>query len=91
MVENKGLLTEEYKEAVYYAELGSPTKGKRVIDELVAKIKEVIEGAGLTPEEIVDLVWENAGEWNEAIASNFMKVAKAQLQAVKKAIDKEGV
>ena len=50
---DKGLLTtEEYKEAVYYAELGSPTKGKRVIDELVARIddyyKKPAEGLELT-------------------------------------------
>jgi len=32
-------LTEEYQEAVYWAELSSPVKGKRAIDELVAKIQ----------------------------------------------------
>jgi len=34
------LLTEEYQEAVYWAELSSPVKGKRAIDELVAKIQK---------------------------------------------------
>jgi hypothetical protein len=31
--------TEEYKEALYYAQLGSATKGKTVIDELVKAIR----------------------------------------------------
>ena len=30
---------EEYNEAIYYAELGSPTKGKAAIDRLVARIQ----------------------------------------------------
>jgi len=33
------LLIEEYKNAVYYAELGSPTKGKQAIDQLIAILK----------------------------------------------------
>ena len=33
--------SDEYNDAIYYAELGSPTKGKRVIDRLIAEVTAI--------------------------------------------------
>ena len=40
---------------------------------------KLAEQLRLTPEEIVNLVWKQAGEWNKAVEKCFMVVAEAQL------------
>jgi len=40
------LLNDEYQEAVYYAELGSPIKGRKAIDKLLAKARPRIYQEG---------------------------------------------
>ncbi len=54
--------------------------------QILAKIREVVEGAELTQQEIQDVVDEAWAEGNSPTASGW---CKAQLQAILKAIDEE--
>ncbi len=56
-------------------------------DKTLAKIREVVEGAGLTDGDEVRIQSESKSVRNELLVIN--KAAQAQLQAILKALDKE--
>ncbi len=57
--------------------------------EVLAKMLEVVEGAGLTPEVILTIIRDNYGAVDEPHPIPVGKIAQAQLQAIINAIKEE--
>ncbi len=80
--------TEEYKEALYYAQLGSATNGKTVIDELVkairaderkkyeAKIKELEDGIDALNKDIASLDFNLREQMKSQLADQVTKTRR---------------
>ncbi len=89
---NKGLLeyvAEQFKIARQEGALTKWADGKSDADDVLAKMLEVVKGAGLTPEAI-DVAWISeslSADFEGDIRAHANLVAQAQLQAIIKAIE----